>query len=729
MNCHTVFNCVGHNHELTDNRLIKETVLKYVNEAEFKELFTIAALEKIETVTSSAIAATSSAIKASLDARNAVNDLTIQTIAFVNDAINNAAVEGGVLAATFVTVEEQITGEGALSLRDFNSRTILTVNSMAELLQVKGTTGRAVFVKGLQGGTFVYDSSKSTINDGGYIFNGWVRQLELPILTPEMFGAQGNGLVDDAPSVRACLTSAYNNKIKQVNFSKHYLLDTSRDVGGEGILMLYPNIVYQGIGDTKFIVGDNIPDNFKIMSADFFITTTSDVGNFKIDGITFISQSTATNMSTYSTNLAIHTMGLNNGVISNCTFDKLDLSNVIACGIYYEEVLYGSNIIIENNKFLSVVAENPYNIDHSSVYVDAPYSVVRNNEFRGGTLQLNKVACAVEIHAGRVLVHDNTFSGYARFCWLASFPRSIAECHIYNNTGVVSNHLLIVSASSTAGVYNCSVKNNDVICHHATGVSNFAQHQGLVITSGLLDPLGWLGVSGLTVSNNFLNITYSAKPELATIFHFDQKAVGMFDGNIIKGAVAGFNAINLNDGGGFTNNTIYNVLADVTYNKGNFLNFSGTGLNFTSISGNKFQFGYVNKPTYLIGIENVGVENLMEVSITDNSYLSPSKPLADLKFTDGVNLGSNSNTLDIGIYNGSINIPTMIADTPVSWVQAVGVNYNNMIIDYSGVSDGRFYTLVGKGKVVGSNVALRIHPLEASEAFIAYLSNVRVRTA
>lgn len=121
MNCHPVFNCVGHNHKLTDNRIIKETVLKYVNEAEFKKLFTIAALEKIETVTSSAITATSSAIAASLDARNAVNDLTIQTMDFVNDAINNTAVEGGILADTFVTVTSNALGSVPRTQRDVNS--------------------------------------------------------------------------------------------------------------------------------------------------------------------------------------------------------------------------------------------------------------------------------------------------------------------------------------------------------------------------------------------------------------------------------------------------------------------------------------------------------------------------------------------------------------------------------------------------------------------------------
>ena len=169
MNCHSVFNCVGHNHELSNNRLIKETVLKYVNEAEFKELFTIAALEKIETVTSASIAATSSAIKASLDARNAVNDLTIQTMDFVNDVINNTAVEGGVLADTFVVVD------ATLNQRQINRG----FESIADMLSINNPKdGLRVYVKGKRGGTFVYDSTKNAVNNGGTIFNGWVRQYD-----------------------------------------------------------------------------------------------------------------------------------------------------------------------------------------------------------------------------------------------------------------------------------------------------------------------------------------------------------------------------------------------------------------------------------------------------------------------------------------------------------------------------------------------------------------------
>ena len=211
MNCHSVFNCVGHNHKLTDNRLIKETVLKYINEAEFKELFTIAALDKIEDVTSKAVVATTETIKATMEARNIVNNLTNQTVDFVNDAINNTAVEGGILSSAFVTVEEQLIGEGPISLRERNSKTTINVNSISELLKVKPTQVQGVFVKGLQGGMFLYDNSKSAINDGGLIFNGWVRDIRDKHITPEMFGAKPNDTsFDSTEALNKAFASGFN---------------------------------------------------------------------------------------------------------------------------------------------------------------------------------------------------------------------------------------------------------------------------------------------------------------------------------------------------------------------------------------------------------------------------------------------------------------------------------------------------------------------------------------
>lgn len=55
------------------------------------------------------------------------------------------------------------------------------------VLHYDKSTGR---LKG--GGLFIYESSKSSINDGGVILNGCVRQLENNVLNPYMFGAYGD---------------------------------------------------------------------------------------------------------------------------------------------------------------------------------------------------------------------------------------------------------------------------------------------------------------------------------------------------------------------------------------------------------------------------------------------------------------------------------------------------------------------------------------------------------
>lgn len=53
------------------------------------------------------------------------------------------------------------------------------------------------------GGTFIYDSEKANVNDGGVCINGWVRQLD-GFVTPYMFGAKGDGTTDDLITFNKC---------------------------------------------------------------------------------------------------------------------------------------------------------------------------------------------------------------------------------------------------------------------------------------------------------------------------------------------------------------------------------------------------------------------------------------------------------------------------------------------------------------------------------------------
>ncbi|MDS7931828.1 hypothetical protein RMB13_20540 [Acinetobacter sp. V102_4] len=81
------------------------------------------------------------------------------------------------------------------------------IESISELLNIQNpVNGQTVYVKSYYsgqsrgGGHFIYDSAKSTQNDSGTIFNGWVRQLASNVLNPYMFGAYGD-LVFTTPEV------------------------------------------------------------------------------------------------------------------------------------------------------------------------------------------------------------------------------------------------------------------------------------------------------------------------------------------------------------------------------------------------------------------------------------------------------------------------------------------------------------------------------------------------
>ncbi|MDY3306543.1 hypothetical protein [Psychrobacter sanguinis] len=114
-------------------------------------------------------------------ARQVATDIT-------NDAINNTAIEGGVLADTLVVVD------GSLSQRTINKG----LESIADLSTIKNPKdGLRVYVKSyhagfdMGGGYFTYDSSKASINDKGNIINGWVRQASIGYFNVQHFGALG----------------------------------------------------------------------------------------------------------------------------------------------------------------------------------------------------------------------------------------------------------------------------------------------------------------------------------------------------------------------------------------------------------------------------------------------------------------------------------------------------------------------------------------------------------
>lgn len=101
------------------------------------------------------------------------------------------------------------------------------IESIADLSKIEKINKRTVLVKsyyagqGKGGGMFIYDSNKSSINDGVVIVNGWVRQID-GFITPFMAGAYDDPTKDSSAALNKAIAYAASNKVKLTGLFKTF---------------------------------------------------------------------------------------------------------------------------------------------------------------------------------------------------------------------------------------------------------------------------------------------------------------------------------------------------------------------------------------------------------------------------------------------------------------------------------------------------------------------------
>lgn len=111
--------------------------------------------------------------------------------------------------------------DGGENQHQINNTTVRVVESLSDMLDINSPkNGQTVFAKCLQGGLFIYDDAKASINDGIVTFNGWGRQIK-GFITPFMSGARLDGS-DSSVALQIAFNYSQNNNVKLTGLGKTF---------------------------------------------------------------------------------------------------------------------------------------------------------------------------------------------------------------------------------------------------------------------------------------------------------------------------------------------------------------------------------------------------------------------------------------------------------------------------------------------------------------------------
>ena len=303
------------------------------------------------------------------------------------------------------------------------------VESIAELLSVSNPkNGHVVYVKsynaglGKGGGTFVYNSTKATINDGVVNFNGWVR-ASFMFVTSSMAGCVIDGVTDDAQAFqRGVDYTAQNNFAFYVDDGVHYLNTATFKRWGSDhdyqtycpiIELKYSNISVVGKSEKSILkYGDGITytgwDKIGYVGAQLFSANpTLQIDNFELIGFTIDGNGYNNKIrglnggGTSAGSQAVYiTKGDNTRIVGN---KFKDLSGYQALFIAYDT----ENTLVEGNEFVDTgwldgTNWKPNYTDQSTIYLGGTY-LCRNNKltqsydgmFAGTAFELHGIGTAV----------------------------------------------------------------------------------------------------------------------------------------------------------------------------------------------------------------------------------------------------------------------------------------------------------------------------------------------
>ncbi|MGS2992873.1 phage tailspike protein [Escherichia coli] len=176
--------------------------------------------------------------------------------------------------------------------------------------------------------------------------------------------------------------------------------------------------------------------------------------------------------------------GITFGKSYNCSVSRIIFQNGdITWAVTTGWSGYGSDCVVRKCRFINLIHSNN-NADHSTVYINCPYSGVESCTFRASSTRAQMIACTVELHQHDTWYRDSFIKGYVRGCYIVLHGAEAAGAgtYIYNAvvsgvTGDISGQAIILAAGpdsvTTTHINGVSIENCRFTAGSQAGMCSF----------------------------------------------------------------------------------------------------------------------------------------------------------------------------------------------------------------------------------------------------------------
>lgn len=294
----------------------------------------------------------------------------------------------------------------------------------------------------------------------------------LGFITPDMYGAVGDGETDDTTALKTMFSNSANVVVVFPK-GKTYIISPDSESPSSAIFLLTGKVIIYGNGSTLKIA------NGSGGYGAIFGCSTHDVTGSMIDGLIFDHNSTnCQNFTVNSSNVLeyaritfaaeiCYQFVFRNNVIKNCACTNC---------LYFNKGLTIKNILVDGNRF-DAIGKTPNSLyhDHSSLYIHGDNIKIINNKFSGESWGAEGAATAIEVHPGNgCIIAHNTIERYLN--------------------GI--NYTAVNDVESANGLID-------------SNIFNTLRHAVIMYSSQFHDHITGYGINGLIISNNYIRIRNS----------------------------------------------------------------------------------------------------------------------------------------------------------------------------------------------------------------------------